>query len=217
MFEIDVFEVCWDLELDGGEDKPAYLGERISDLHKILTLSSKTSQTRIANHYAQAVTKTKYKERDHVLMWDKKLSTQDENKVARPWIGLYEVVGKLKNVRRLLKSEIENRSAWVHVNRLRKIDSGTVETGDPRDGVFPDSLRTFQKGTPCQVKKPVKMAKMNDVSKYRLVAEGRHNGQWNQIFQRWLSNFMIWNINARHLSKPWKVRNNHNCAAERQN
>ena len=45
----------------------------------------------------------------------------------------------------LLESEVGGRHARAHANRIRKISSSSKETGDPREGVFPESLRFIGK------------------------------------------------------------------------
>ena len=46
-------------------------------------------------------------------------------------------------------SEVGAKIVRVHVNRLRKIVSEIVESGDPQDGVLPDNLRLFQRIKAC--------------------------------------------------------------------
>lgn len=45
----------------------------------------------------------------------------------------------------LLETEVGDKVAPVHANRIRRIPDGLIESGDPKDGVFPDSLRMLQK------------------------------------------------------------------------
>lgn len=40
-----------------------------------------------------------------------------------------------------LKSEVGDKRVREHANRLRRISEGLIETGEPKDGLFPDSLR----------------------------------------------------------------------------
>ena len=82
---------------------------------------------------------------DRVLLWSTELATQEGNKVIKPWIGPFVVTARLGSVGYELKSEVGGRVARVHINRLRKISSEAIETGEPKDGVFPDALRILRK------------------------------------------------------------------------
>ncbi len=73
------------------------------------------------------------------------IDSQEGKKVIKPWIGPYVVVAQLGRVGYELKSEVGDRRVRVHPNRLRRINARVVESGEPRDGVFPDSLRTLGK------------------------------------------------------------------------
>ncbi len=77
-----------------------------------------------------------------------------------------------------IKSEVGNRVARVHANRLRKIDQGAVESGEPRDGAFPDSLPTLGKI------RGVKWDKCKDTGQmvrwFRVQMGGRRSKRWTK-------------------------------------
>lgn len=85
-----------------------------------------------AKHYDKAAMETTYEKGDSVLLWDKKLSTKDRNKIRRLWLGLYTVQRKFGNVGLELTSEVCAHVARGHANRLQKIDDSPVWTGDPK-------------------------------------------------------------------------------------
>ena len=86
-----------------------------------------------------------FKEGDRVLFWSPDLVGQEGNKLTRPWLGPYVVKVMLSSIGYLLESEVGGRHARAHANRMRKISSTSKETGDPREGMFPDSLRLIGK------------------------------------------------------------------------
>jgi len=71
-----------------------------------------------------------------------KLRKNEGKNIIKPWIGPYAVTAKLERLGYEVRSEVGGKIARFHVNRLRKIGDGAMETGDPDDGMFPDSLRT---------------------------------------------------------------------------
>lgn len=80
-----------------------------------------------------------------MLVWCPDLESQEGSKLAPPWTGPYAVEKRLSGTSYFLRSEQGGLQARVHTNRLRKITNTSRETEDPRDGVFPDSLRLLPK------------------------------------------------------------------------
>ncbi len=103
------------------------------------------ARRRAASLYNRVLNETKYNPGDRVLLWSTEIESQEGKKVIKPWIGPYTVIAPSGRVAYEIKSEVGNRVARVHANRLRKIDQGAVESGEPRDGAFPDSLRILGK------------------------------------------------------------------------
>ncbi len=89
------------------------------------------------------------------MLRSSELAHKENHKNVRPWLCPYVVVSKMGCVSYEFKSEVGNRVARVHANRLRRINPGAVETSDPRDGVFPDSLRTLWKISGTKVQRNV--------------------------------------------------------------
>jgi len=65
-------------------------------------------------------------------------------KLSAPWIGPYKIESKLSDISYILKSEVGEKTARVHVNRLRRFSEDFEETGDPIGGVFPDTRRILK-------------------------------------------------------------------------
>ncbi len=107
--------------------------------------NAKRSHARAASYYDKAVRKTTYSSGERVLLCSSELASQEGKKVVKPWIGPYVVVAPLGRVGYELRPEVGDRTARVHANRLRRIGDGVMESGEPKDGVFPDSLRTLGK------------------------------------------------------------------------
>ncbi len=112
----------------------------LAQSYRSLLGKAKAARVRAASYYNQAMTETKFEPGDRVLLWSNEVASQEGKKVVKPWIGPYVVVAPLGRVGYEIKSEVGNKVARVHANRLRKIGDGVVETGDPKNGVFPDSF-----------------------------------------------------------------------------
>lgn len=52
---------------------------------------------------------------------------------------------KLGRVGYMLNSNVESRLAFLHANRLRKLNGLAVETCCPRDEILPDNRQNFHK------------------------------------------------------------------------
>lgn len=85
----------------------------------------------------------------------------------RPRIGPYKTVTKLGRVGYELNLEVCNLFVRVYVSRLSKNDSNMVETGDPKDGDFKDSMRILRKKVECENRRNNKTC----ASKRRLSAQ----------------------------------------------
>ncbi len=145
MFGTDAFEAWGELDAERHAGEPGCLAKGLSRLHKVLVGNARKARGRAASHYDKALQETKYNPGDRVLLWPPEINSQEGKKVIKPWIGPYVVVAPLGRVCYELRSEVGDRRARVHANRLRKINDAVVESGEPRDGVFPDSLRMLGK------------------------------------------------------------------------
>lgn len=73
----------------------------------------------------------------------------------KPWIGPYVVKGTLGRVEYAREPGVFGscrKRASVHTYRLRKIGPGIVESGDPKDGVFFDTLRLLKRIEGCETR-----------------------------------------------------------------
>ena len=178
MFGVDAFEAWGELEIDAEDDEPTDLAARLSMLHKILLKNGIRARHRAAKYYDCAVKETEYKIGDRVMVWDKELASKEGNKVIKPWIGPYIIVEKLGRVGCELRSEIGNKVARVHVNRLRRIGDLAVETGDPVDGVFPDSMRILKKITATENRLNAETGE--DERWFKVQIGGRKSPRWTK-------------------------------------
>lgn len=61
----------------------------------------------------------------------------------------------------------------VHANRLKRILDGVVDTGGPKDGVFPDSLRTLERISSTQMRRNWTTEQME--SRFKIRISGRRS------------------------------------------
>lgn len=141
MFGIEAFEAWGEVDIDFAEEEPESLACRLSELHKQLLSRARKERTRAKLQYDKAVKEVRFKVGDRVLVWSENLNKAIGRKIIKPWLGPYKIVKRLGRVGYELKSEVGDKVTRAHANRLRKIRDEIVETGEPRDGVFPDSLR----------------------------------------------------------------------------
>lgn len=111
-------------------------------------------------------------------MWSKKLGKDEGKKVVKPWVGPYVVKNKLGRVGYEMESEVGLKRVRVHVNRLRKIGPQVVESGEPKDDVFPDNIRLFKRIEGCEMREG-----MNSNQKerwFKLRIQGRRSDTWTK-------------------------------------
>ena len=168
VFGVDAFEAWGEVDRACFDDEPDSLAERLSLLHKELLSKAGVSRKRAKAQYDKRLNPEIYEEGDRVLLWSVKLNKEEGKKIVKPWIGPYKVTGKLGRVGYELKSEVGDKKVRVHANRLRKIPEGVVETGDPEDGMFTDSLRTLGRIAGTQVRKNKNNGQMERHFKVRI-------------------------------------------------
>ena len=145
MFGIEPFMAWGPHEAKRITGEPYDLPNHLRDLHAALLSRGMREQDAAAKHYDRKVSGVSFKEGDRVLVWSPDLVSLEGNKLARPWLGPYAVRRMLFSTSYLLESEVGGRHARAHANRMRQISANSLETGDPREGVFPDSLRLIGK------------------------------------------------------------------------
>ena len=144
MFGIESF-MAWGLgELDRVSGELYDLGSHIRGLHESLLRRGKSERKRAVLLY-NAIQGTNFTVGECVLVWTAELAALEGNKIAPPWIVPYVVQEKLTPTGYPLISDQGDRTARVHAKRLRNIIIAARETGDTRDGVFPETLRRLQK------------------------------------------------------------------------
>lgn len=147
MFGVDAFEFDAALGLQLRlEDEPIDLPARLAEIHNEVLRRGKTSRDSAAKYYNRSVKKCSYKEGDRVLLYHPPGTLEIGRKLRVPWLGPYRIVAVQSQVGYELLSEIGNRRARVHVNRLKRIaeDEDIRDTGDPQQGVWPDARRIIR-------------------------------------------------------------------------
>jgi hypothetical protein len=149
------------------EEKPEDLPSRLAAVHADLLLAGKHSRSAAEKFYNRAVAECSYAIGDRVLIFHPPGLVETGRKLRVPWIGPYRIVESQSDVSYVLRSEIEGKSARVHVNRLRKIagDEDLAETGDPLTGMWPDSRRILSAVLETRA--------IGDRVEYKIVRQGR--------------------------------------------
>ena len=178
MFGIEAFEAWGEMDLQASEVEAEDLPKRLAALHRVLLSRAKCARSRGKNQYDKIVNETAYSIGDRVLMWSIKLGKEEGKKIIRPWTGPYVVKQKLGRVGFELESEVGKKRVRVHVNKLRKIGSEIVETGEPQDGIFPDNIRLFKRIEACQTRRCRESGTMERWFKVRI--HGRRSSTWTK-------------------------------------
>jgi len=139
--------------------------------HEELTKHSWKAKETAKKCYGKVVQEVKFKPGDRVVVFYPPDVLGSGRKLSAPWLGPYRVHIGLGYVGYLLVSEWDpSKTAWVHVNRLRAWDERLKETGDSRDGVFPDSRLLL---------KAIKGHRDTEVGReYELPSVGRRGCKW---------------------------------------
>lgn len=145
MFGIDSFEVWLELDIDNSEDEPARLPGKLSLLNIKLMGSAEIAREIAARQNDKAVKELEYDVGDPVLLWRTELAEREGNKLWRPWVGAYVMIGQLRLVGYELPFEIGGKHARVHVNKLQKIHDRAVQSSEPGEVVLPDCMRLLKK------------------------------------------------------------------------
>jgi hypothetical protein len=129
-------------EVDQARDlaSPAALEQELADLHASLYSSTTRARSRAAVFYDRAVAVTKYKCGDRVLIWQPAAAVDTGRKLHVPWLGPCTIQG-ISGVVVTAVSEVTGAVVRSHVNRLRLVPEGMVETAGPASGLYPDSRR----------------------------------------------------------------------------
>ncbi len=105
----------------GREDRePGRLARGLAQLHRSLLGKAKAARVRAASYYNQAMTETKVRARRPRAAMVERGGVSGREEGRKPWIGPYVVVAPLGRVGYEIKSEVRNKVARVHANRLRQ-------------------------------------------------------------------------------------------------
>lgn len=136
-------KLFWVLDVDGADEEPYVFAKQLLILLKIFALSSGRSRVHATEHYDKEVSEAEYQDGGRVLFWNRGSSTKDRNEILRPWVGPYVVTGKLRAEKYMLKSDVENCVVRVRVSHSKKLGNSATKIGDPKDGIFSDSMHIF--------------------------------------------------------------------------
>jgi hypothetical protein len=154
------------------EEKPEDLPSLLAAVHADLFSAGNRSRSAAEKFYNRAVAECSYAFGDRVLIFHPPGLVETGRKLRVPWIGPYRIVESQSDVSYVLRSEIEGKSARVHVNRLRKIakDEDLAETGDPLTGMWPDSRRILSA--------VLETREIGDRVEYNILGQGRRGYVW---------------------------------------
>lgn len=177
IFGIDAFEAWGQVDQSCFEEEPDSLAERLAVLHKQLLCKGMDARGKANKAYDRKVNPIEFFIGDRVLVWSEMLNNLEGKKIIKPWIGPYLIKGRLGRVGYVVEAEVGDKVARLHANRMRKIPAGLVESGDPEDGVFPDSLRTLQK---IRTSKFMRNHGTEDIERHlKVVLGGKKSPRWN--------------------------------------
>ena len=178
MFGIEAFEAWAEVDLEGADEEPEDLSKRLARLHKKLLRRGRQARLHGKTQYDKVVRETQYQVGDRVLMWSTKLGLDEGKKIVGRWIGPYVVMKKRGRGGYELEPEVGAKKIRVHVNRLRRIGPGIVESGDPQYGVFPDNLRMFKRIERCEWRDD---PHTNDKTRwFKVRIHGRRSASWTK-------------------------------------
>ena len=143
MFGVEAFE--WDSCLGLAlrlEEEPENVAERLAEAHAQLWKTSMKSRKAAQKQYDKAVVECQYSVGDRVMLYHPPGELEVGRKLRVPWLGPYRVVEKHSDCGYSIRSELGEKLARVHVNRLKKIPEGLLaEAGSPQQGLWPDVRR----------------------------------------------------------------------------
>ena len=119
---------------------PDALEKELSDLHASLYVSTSRARSQAAKFYDRAVEATTYKSGDRVLIWQPAAAVDTGRKLHVPWLGpctIRAVVGVVATA----VSDVTGAVVRSHVNRLKIVPDGMVESAGPASSLYPDTRR----------------------------------------------------------------------------
>jgi hypothetical protein len=122
---VDPFEFgsCLGLELIL-EDEPHDVAQRLAEVYGQLYRKAMCSRAAARAQYDKAVQMCSYAVGDKVLIYHTPGETESGRKLRVPWIGSYRITERHSAVGYSSVSELEDKTARVHVNRLKAVPDG---------------------------------------------------------------------------------------------
>eukprot|EP00171_Calliarthron_tuberculosum_P023167 IDg23167t1 len=174
MFGVEAFELDHELGLQNRIDEDPGTGEELArnlaNLHSQLIGQGMKSRDRAEKSYNKTIKEVAYQEGQRVLVYNPQADLEKGRKLSSPWIGPYRIEKKLSDISCILKSEVGNKTARSHVNRLRHFNEQHIETGNPIGGVFPDSRRIL--------KSIIEVQSRSDGRYFKVRSAGRTGTKW---------------------------------------
>jgi hypothetical protein len=164
LFGVDPFEfdACLGLELRL-DDEPHNVAHRLAEVHGQLNKKAMRIRASAQVQYDKAVQVCSCAVGDRVLICHAPGETESGRKLRVQWIGPYRIMERHSAVGYSAVSELEGKTARVHVNRLKAVPDGReVDASAPEQGLWPDvrrvlrgvlGKRTVRDGVEYQVRK----------------------------------------------------------------
>jgi hypothetical protein len=164
------FDACLGLELRL-EDEPHEVAQRLAEVHDQLYKKAWRSRAAAQVQYDKAVKMCSYAVGDRVLIYLTPGETESGRKLRVPWIGPYRITERHSAVGYTAVSELEGKTARVHVNRLKAVPDGReVDAPAPEQGLCPD-VRRVLRGI-------LSKSTVGDVAEYQVRKAGRNGFVW---------------------------------------
>jgi hypothetical protein len=119
------------------EDEPHDVAQRLAEVHGQLYKKAMCSRAAAQMHFDKAVKMCSYAVGNRVLIYHTPGETESCRKLRVPWIGPYRISERHSAVRYSAVSELEGKTARVHVNLLKAVlDGREVDASAPEQGLW---------------------------------------------------------------------------------
>jgi hypothetical protein len=139
------------------------VAQRLAEVHGHLYKKVIRSHAAAQVQYDKALQMCSYAVGDRILIYHTPGGTESGQKVRVPWIGTYLNTERHSAVGYFAVSELEGKTARVHVDLLKAVPDGrNVDASAPEQGLWPDvrhvlrgvlGKRTVRNGVEYQVRK----------------------------------------------------------------
>jgi hypothetical protein len=153
------------------EDEPHDVAQRLAEVHDQLYKKAMRSHAAAQVQYDKAVKMCSCAVGDWVLIYHTPGETESGRKLRVPWIGPYRITERHSAVGYTTVSELEGKTARIHVNRLKAVPDGReVDESAPEQGLWPD-VRRVLRGV-------LSKRTAGDVVEYQVRKAGRNGFVW---------------------------------------